>query len=188
VGQIRNATINDHKAKPIFDFGDVSNDAVVLGWGPDYAGDISGLSKEQLRDYQFKCSLLVDMIYFYNLVPLHGKLYTINSETDSSQVFLWFCDGMPSNVLSTLGCINSPPNNTMAVFKDAVGNCHRLSGSDMQKDASFNIDAKSNNSLKINYQHGDANYNFTLSMKCYNGNDNFLNSSITSINGGNIAA
>ena len=88
VGRYRNVNINDHKVRPIFDS---SIGASVSGWGPDYAGDISGLTKEQLGDFQFNCNLLVDFIYFYNLVPLHSKLYTINSNSDSSQVFLWFC-------------------------------------------------------------------------------------------------
>ncbi len=39
-----NTTINDHKVRPIFDFG---SDSSVSGWGPDYAGDIP-VSAEKL--------------------------------------------------------------------------------------------------------------------------------------------
>lgn len=117
---------------------------------------------------------MVDFIYFYNLVPLHSKLYTINSNSDSSQVFLWFCEGMPSNVLSTLPCKNTPPTNTMAVYKDTDGNCHRLSGSDTKKDAIYKVDNPSaNTGLVINYQNGDANYKLNLDMKCISTNDTF---------------
>lgn len=69
VNQIRNATITDHKTKPIFDFGsdEASTQAVIFGWGPDYVGETPVTA-----DIKVKCNLLVDFLYFYNLVPLHG--------------------------------------------------------------------------------------------------------------------
>jgi len=75
VNQTRNATINNHGSK----FELVLNESVsaIRGWGPDYFG-----SAPVTNEIKFKCNLLVDFMYFYNLVPLHGDEHIINSKTD----------------------------------------------------------------------------------------------------------
>ena len=154
-----NTTINDHKVKPIFDFDSndtsaeqcldcqINNDkgknniidfdktniiteAVVFGWGPDYEGLTPATT-----DIKFKCNLLVDFMYFYNIVPLHGDLHMIKSN-DSSIVYMVFCDPMTSAELTSIGCdVNLK---TMAVYKDATG-CHSIAGPDMQTNTNYNI-------------------------------------------------
>ena len=72
VVQCLDCTINNNKDKTIFDFGDtdITTKAVVFGWGPDY----EGLTPATV-DIKIKCNLLVDFMYFYNIVPLHGELH-----------------------------------------------------------------------------------------------------------------
>ena len=130
VNQTRNATIND--------IGNISfdlNDPVISsirGWGPDYFG-----STPATAEMKFKCNLLVDFMYFYNLVPLHGDEHVINSKTDSSKVVMVFCDPMNSTTLTKYGC--DPTLQTMVVFVDKDKNCHRLSGPDMNTQANYEV-------------------------------------------------
>ena len=69
--------------------------ATVFGYGPDYEGLIPATA-----DIKVKCSLLVDFLYFYNIVPLHGQEHVINSTTDNGKIIMVFCDPMSSDVLS----------------------------------------------------------------------------------------
>ncbi len=132
VVQCLNCTINDHKVKPIFDFGstDITTQAVVFGWGPDY----EGLTPATI-DIKIKCNLLVDFMYFYNIVPLHGNIYMIKSN-DTSSVYMVFCDPMTSAELTTLGC--DANLKTMAVYKDGTV-CHSIAGPDMQLNTKYDI-------------------------------------------------
>lgn len=117
-------TINNdkNKVKPIFDKPEMITEAVVFGWGPDYEGLTPATT-----DIKFKCNLLVDFMYFYNIVPLHGQVYTIKSN-DTSLIYMVFCDPMTSAELASIGCDTTLK--TMAVYKDANG-CHSISGPDM---------------------------------------------------------
>jgi len=80
--QTRNATINNHGAKI-----DIVEPVSARGWGPDYFG-----STPATAEMKFKCNLLVDYIYFYNLVPLHDKERVLLSKTDNSRIVMAFCD------------------------------------------------------------------------------------------------
>ena len=122
--QCLDCTINNHKGKITFENGttDIAPQAVVFGWGPDYEGLTPATT-----EIKFKCNLLVDFMYFYNIVPLHGNLHTIKSN-DTSSVYMVFCDPMNSTELTSIGCDTSLK--TMAVYKDANG-CHSISGPDM---------------------------------------------------------
>ena len=122
--QCLDCTINSNKGKNIYDIGtkDITPQAVVFGWGPDYEGLTPATT-----DIKFKCNLLVDFMYFYNIVPLHGNLYMIKSN-DTSLVYMVFCDPMTSAELTSIGCDTNLK--TMAVYKDANG-CHSISGPDM---------------------------------------------------------
>lgn len=104
---------------------------MVFGWGPDYEGLTPAST-----DIKFKCNLLVDFMYFYNIVPLHGDLYMINSQTDASKVYMVFCDPMTSAELTSIGC--DPNLKTMAVYKDATG-CSSIAGPDMQTNTKYDI-------------------------------------------------
>lgn len=99
VNQTTHATINNHDSvsKTIFD--DSFTGAVIFGWGPDYEG-ISPVPVT--NEIKFKCNLLVDLIYFYNIVPLHGQEYTISSA--EGDIHMVFCDQMTSDALIALGC------------------------------------------------------------------------------------
>jgi len=133
---------------------------VIFGWGPDYVGDTP-----VTNDIKFKCNLLVDFIYFYNIVPLHGDEHVIPSKTDSSKVVMVFCDPMNATTLSKYNCDQTMQ--TMAVFIDTAGKCHKLSGPDMNNNAQYQIDnVETNNGLVINYNGADQGYGFTLDMKC----------------------
>ena len=140
---------------------------MIFGWGPDYVGN-TPVSNE----IKFKCNLLVDFIYFYNIVPLHGDEHIINSKTDSSKVVMVFCDPMNTTTLTKYGCDSTLK--TMAVFIDTNKKCHSLSGPDMNSNADYQVyDPKNNNGLQINYKGGESGYNFTLDMQCSGGENDF---------------
>ena len=123
--QCLDCTINNHKGKITFENGttDIAPQAVVFGWGPDYEGLTPATT-----EIKFKCNLLVDFMYFYNIVPLHGNLYTIKTDLDTDTIYMVFCDPMTSDQLLSIGC--DANLKTMAVYKDENG-CNILSGPDM---------------------------------------------------------
>ncbi len=59
----------------------------------------------------------------------------------------------------------------MAIYIDNNDKCHILSGSDITKNADFNVDdQQDDDGLQINYSGGDAGYTFSLNIHCDKGN------------------
>lgn len=149
----------------------------IAGWGPSYMGNAT------LGDVQFRCNYLAGL-NFYNLVPLAAiDSYTIPSGTNQRAV-VSFCKHLKNDTLTALGCRITQ---TMAVFIDETNKCHILSGSDITKNANFDVDNKTtNDGLRINYNGGDAGYNMTLEVKCMSGKNIFAGEVLTAFTGGAI--